>query len=99
MIRVVSVLLVLTILALQYKAWFSDTGYFAVAELREQVAAQRDKADDLARDNDVLLQEVLALRDGHTAIEARARQDLGMVGENEVFFVVPEPGRAGPNGG
>ena len=40
--------------------------------------------------NRLLTAEVLALRSGHDAVEARARKDLGMVKEGETFFLVPE---------
>ena len=90
MIRALFAVLVVLILGFQYKAWFSDHGHFAVEALREQVALQRAKADELERGNRMLRQEVLALKDGHTAIEARARQDLGMVREDEVFFLLPD---------
>ncbi len=93
MIRAVCVLLVFLILGLQYKAWFSDSGHFANEALRAEVAERTAQAQALERSNRLLEQEVLALKGGHTAIEARARQDLGMVRDDEVFFLVVEPAR------
>ena len=95
MLRIVCVGLVLLILALQYKAWFSDSGFFALDDLRAQVSDVETHVEALSRDNRVLRAEVVALKEGTAAIEARAREDLGMVREDEVFFLVPstEPSR------
>lgn len=40
--------------------------------------------------NDALYAEVLDLRKGQEAIEERARDELGMIKENETFFQVIE---------
>jgi cell division protein FtsB len=39
----------------------------------------------------VLAAEVLVLKSGLEAVEERAREDLGMIKENETFFMVIEP--------
>jgi cell division protein FtsB len=85
---VIGVLAVL-LLALQYKAWFGDAGAMEAAALREQVASQRERAEVLARRNAALTAEVLALKEGNAAIEARARTDLGMVKDDETFYLIP----------
>ena len=91
MIRTLFVLLGCLILGLQYKAWFSDSGHFAIVELDAQVETRRAQTQELAQANRLLREEVLALKSGHVAIESRARQDLGMIRDDEVFFLVPEP--------
>ncbi len=40
--------------------------------------------------NDALYGEVLDLRKGDEAIEERAREELGMIKENETFFQIIE---------
>lgn len=79
----------LLLLALQGKAWFGDAGQLEAMALREKVASQRDRAEVLAQRNRLLTAEVLALKQGFAAVEARARNDLGMIREGETFYLVP----------
>lgn len=90
-LRSVAVLLGLLLLALQYKVWFSDVGYFAAKRLSAEVDAQRDRAELMARRNEILTAEVLALQQGVEALEARARIDLGMIKKDETFYLVADP--------
>jgi len=85
-------LLVLVLLGLQYKAWFGEVGYFANRDMREKVEEQHRRADVLRQRNRILTAEVLALREGHDAVEARARNNLGMVKEGETFYLVGSDG-------
>jgi len=89
--RAVVALLLILLLALQYKAWFGDTGATAAGALRQQVTSQRQRADELAARNRLLTAEVVALKTGNDAVEARARSDLGMIRQGETFYLVTEP--------
>jgi cell division protein FtsB len=82
-------IMVVLLLALQYKAWFGDAGFFESAALREQVISQRERAELLAQRNRLLTAEVLALKDGLAAVESRARSDLGMIKQGETFYLIP----------
>lgn len=88
--RAIVGLLMVLLLALQYKAWLGDAGYREAAALREQVAQQKARAEMLAERNRLLTAEVLALKQGYAAVEARARSDLGMIGPGETFYLVPD---------
>lgn len=88
--RGVIAILVVLLLALQWKAWFGDVGHLAAAELRERADAQRDRAELLAQRNRLLTAEVLALKEGYAAVEARARGDLGMIKQGETFCLVTD---------
>ena len=46
--------------------------------------------------NRVLTTEVMALKEGLVAVEARARTDLGMVSEGETFYLVVDGADGGP---
>jgi len=89
-VRILLGILVILLLALQAKAWFGDAGHLEAADLREQVERQRQRTELLDERNRLLTAEVLALKDGMAAVEARARSDLGMVGPDEVFYLVPD---------
>ncbi len=88
--RLIIALGVLLILALQYKAWFSDVGFRAAAQLRTEVEAEKAKVTVLAASNQVLAAEIMALKSGTDVMEARARLDLGMIRKGEVFLLVAD---------
>ena len=82
-------LLVLLVL-LQYRLWFGDAGVREVNRLRAEIEHQKVENDLLRERNRTLSAEVQDLKKGTTAIEERARTDLGMVGQRETFYqVVP----------
>ncbi|MGI9327710.1 MAG: FtsB family cell division protein [Pseudomonadales bacterium] len=83
-------LLVVLILALQYKLWFSDVGVFAERQLQRELSAQEQRYDALAGQNAELMAEAMALKQDPNALEARARRDLGMIKQGEVFYFVPD---------
>jgi cell division protein FtsB len=88
--RAVTALLVILLVLLQFKAWFSDVGHQAAGVLQVQVDEQRARAEKLAQRNRLLTAEVLALKDGLAAVEARARSDLGMVKPGETFYLMTD---------
>jgi cell division protein FtsB len=57
-----------------------------VDELERQLAAQRTVNAGLTERNAQVAAEVASLREGRGAIEERARHDLNMVREGEIFF-------------
>ena len=89
--RVVIALLVLITLYLQYTLWFERGGVRDVRKLEQAVAEQRDEIQRLRERNQALAAEVMDLKQGLEAIEERARSDMGMIKENEVFFRMTEP--------
>ena len=92
--RALLVLLLLVLLALQYKLWFGEGGYHNVQRLAQRVEEQALENETLAQRNRELEAEVDDLRKGLEAIEERARSELGMIKENEEFYqVVPAPER------
>jgi len=84
-----AILLVATLL-LQYRLWLSGNGIREVSRLKVEVQAQRAANDEFAQRNRQLGAEVFDLKKGMTALEERARSELGMIASNESFFqVVP----------
>jgi len=80
---------------LQYRIWLGDGGMREVARLRAEIGQQQAENAKLRERNRTLAAEVQDLKKGTTAIEERARTDLGMVGQGETFFQVVAP-RAKP---
>ena len=77
------------ILAIQYPLWLGKGGWMRVWDTGRQVDAQRAKNEHLEMRNGALAAEVKDLKQGFDAIEERARYELGMVKNDEVFFQVP----------
>ena len=83
-------MLAAALLLLQYRIWLSADGVSEVLRLRAAVVGQQDDNQRLSDRNRQLAAEVRDLKQGYTALEERARTDLGMIGANETFFqVVP----------
>lgn len=89
--------LALLIVLIQYPLWIGKGGWLRVQETDRQLALQKEKNAQLAARNAALEADVGDLKQGHEAIEERARHELGMVKGDEVFFQYVEP-PAAPKG-
>ena len=65
-------------------------GWVRVWEYERQVQAQREVNQKLEQRNTELDAEVRDLKAGYEAIEERARYELGMIKDGEVFVQVPQ---------
>jgi cell division protein FtsB len=72
----------------QYQLWFGEGGVAQKRTLRNQVEQQKIENQGLEKRNRQLSGTVAGLRDGLDGIEERARHDLGMIGEDETFYMV-----------
>ena len=77
---------VVMIAALQYPMWLGKGGWLQVRELDRALAAQQEGNARLKARNEALDADVRDLKTGFEAIEERARLELGMVRQDEVFF-------------
>ena len=89
--RFLAFALVLLIALIQNPLWFGKGGWLRVWELDNQIEAQRETNAQLAVRNAALDAEVVDLKQGYDAIEERARSDLGMVKQDELFFQILQP--------
>ena len=85
-----AVLLILLIAALQYGLWLGKGGWLRVWEVDQQIHAQRETNARLKARNSALDAEVRDLKQGMEAIEERARSELGMIRQDEMFFQLLE---------
>ena len=83
--------LIVVVVVLQYRLWMSPDGVRELTRLEAAVAAQRADNDQLTERNRQLVAEVRDLKKGVTALEERARSDLGMIASNETFYQVVPP--------
>ena len=82
--------LVALIVALQYPLWFGKGGWLKVWDMERQLRSQREQNQQLEQRNAGLDAEVRDLKNGYDAIEERARFELGLVKDGEVFVQVPQ---------
>ena len=86
--RLITLALAALLLLIQYPLWLGKGGWLRVYDLESQVAdAQQSAADRRAR-NAKLESEVTDLKTGTGAVEERARFELGMIKQNEIFVQV-----------
>jgi cell division protein FtsB len=86
--RIFVAVLALALISLQYRLWLSDRGVREVSRLQAAVELQASANHEQAERNRQLVAEVTDLRGGLTALEERARSELGMVGNSETFYQV-----------
>jgi cell division protein FtsB len=88
--RILSIVFAALIVLLQYPLWLGKGGWLRVWEIDRQVSAQKDDNTRLRVRNDALDAEVRDLKQGYDAIEERARYELGMIRQDEIFFQIME---------
>ncbi len=86
--RILATVLGLALVLLQYRLWLSDQGLREVSRLQAAVDAQAAANHEQSERNRQLAAEVTDLKVGLTALEERARSELGMVGNSETFYQV-----------
>jgi cell division protein FtsB len=86
--RIFAAVLAITLILLQGRLWFSDRGMREVSGLEVAVDAQRAANLEQGERNRQLAAEVTNLKVGLTALEERARSELGMVTAGETFYQV-----------
>lgn len=89
MLKWLSLALVLSLAGLQYHLWFGDGGLLELHTITTRADTQEAKVNVLRERNAQLTAEVVDLKTGLDAIEERARNDLGMVRNDEQFLWVP----------
>jgi cell division protein FtsB len=80
-----AILVGLTVL-IQYPLWLGKGGWLTVWRLENRLEGEKAKNARLEMRNAGLAAEVRDLKQGTEAIEERARQELGMLRPDEVFF-------------
>ena len=81
---------------LQYKLWLGDGGIPEVLELEREIDNVQREVDKLQERNQALDAEVMDLKKGIEAIEERARSELGMIKQDEIYYQVIDSDPAEP---
>ena len=88
--RTLLFIIILLVTLLQYRLWYGDGGFEQIEAYQARLDALKAQVDEKKQRNEALLAEVADLRKGQEALEERARDELGMIKENETFFQVLE---------
>jgi cell division protein FtsB len=92
--RRIAVLLLAILLASQWVVWFGKGGWFKVWD-RQSELTRRDTENEARKQRNAAIEaDVRDLQSGTGAVEERARQELGMIRQGEVFVQVLEPRKA-----
>ncbi len=95
--RLIPIALVALLIAIQFPLWLGKGGWMKVRDAERQLQLQRKTNTDLEARNAKLAAEVKDLKEGAGAVEERARYELGMLKEGEVFVQIVEPSSARTN--
>ena len=86
--RLITLALAALLILIQFPLWLGKGGWLRVADLEAQVEEAHKKNEQLKARNAKLDSEVRDLKDGTGAVEERARYELGMIKQDEVFIQV-----------
>jgi len=73
---------------LQYRLWWGEGNIAEIQASELRLEELKKQVEEKKQRNDALYAEVEDLRKGQEALEERAREELGMIKENEMFFQV-----------
>lgn len=77
-------------LVLQYQLWIGDGSLGQRAQLQREIEAQKVKNQQLKTRNEFIAREIEILSSSDDAMEEVARSKLGMIGEDETFYLIPK---------
>ncbi|MFO1385048.1 MAG: cell division protein FtsB [Chitinivorax sp.] len=86
--RILTLIMVLLIAFIQYPLWVGKGSWLSVWKIDAELGKQQQANKQLETRNASLAAEVRDLKTGYDAIEERARNELGMIKQDEVFFQI-----------
>lgn len=90
--KALTLIFVVLIALLQYPLWLGKGSWLRVWNVSQQIDEQKNKNKSIQQRNETLNAEVRDLKQGNAAIEERARSELGMIKQDEVFYqVIDQP--------
>ena len=86
------IILILSIffIILLYKFTLGDASYFKYNQLKENVAILKDENNKFSDKIELNKAEIKNLQTGLNVIEEKARNELGLIKENETFYQILE---------
>ena len=84
--RSIIVLLLILLAGLQYKLWMSDSSIWQWRHLQHKIDQQQQNNKKSLAQNHTIAADINELKSGEQALEERARYELGMIREQEVYY-------------
>lgn len=78
--------LVALLVLLQYRLWLAEGGIAEAVRLQARIEEEQKRNAALEARNADLERQVLDLQSGNRVVEQRAREELGLVKEGEIFY-------------
>lgn len=97
--KTLNVILLILLALLQFRLWNGHGSLPDVRRLEAIRQAQQQENETLRERNQSLAAEVLDLKQGLTAVEERARSEMGMIMPDETFFQIVNVPDAPEGGG
>lgn len=100
--KALTLIFVVLIALLQYPLWLGKGSWLRVWNVSQKIEQQKKVNVEYKLRNDSLRAEVRDLKQGNAAIEERARSELGMIKNDEVFYqvidqpIIPKPANQVP---
>ena len=79
-------IITLSIFSLQYKLWLGDSSILAWNAVQEKSSMQKNINNQIQSENQNLRNNIYALKHSSDAIEEEARQNFGMIKNNEIYY-------------
>ncbi len=89
-VRLILIGLTVLLILIQYPLWLGKGSWLRVWDLSRQLDSALVKEQELKDRNAKLASEVQDLKEGTGAVEERARYELGLIRDNEVFVQILE---------
>lgn len=85
--RPVFIVLIIALVVLQHKLWLGDGNLIEWVKLQQKLSEQQEHNHQLAERNKSLEADIQQLKSGDDALEEQARFELGMIKEDEEYYV------------
>ena len=89
-VRLIVIGLTVLLILIQYPLWLGKGSWLRVWDLSRQLDSALIKEQELRERNAKLASEVQDLKEGTGAVEERARYELGLIKDNEMFVQILE---------
>ena len=86
--RIIAAILGLLFCILQYDLWIGEGSLATVWRFQKEINAQEKENKKIRERNESLVAEVNDLKKGNSAIEERARNELGMIKKGETYIQI-----------
>ncbi|MCC2605273.1 cell division protein FtsB [Planctobacterium marinum] len=84
--KIITTLLFVLLLALQYRLWFGKHSIPDYLNMEQELAEQLLHNQNLRQRNSLLIADIQDLKMGLESIEERARNELGLIKPGETFY-------------